>query len=355
MKLCQELLGNRMDNVVISVIMPVYNAEKFLDNSIKKVLQQSYTDFELILVNDGSIDSSDIIINNWERIDKRIKSIYQTNAGPSSARNSGLRNSTGKYILFLDSDDELQDNALKTMIDEIENTDLLIFGYYNFYGQSHKSNSVCATSRKGIFSISDFVDYFGIFLEENQFHYIWNKLYKKSYLSGLYFNEDVKIGEDLLFNLAYFSRINNVSLIDNILYNHNFYNESSITKQYQEDILKYRELQIEAVRSFLKAKNGFSDSNKFAVNKNFLIKYISILFSLESKNSNLSFIEKRKKIGTIINSAKHNNILNSEPRKSWQKSITFLMKKEQIIILQITVKSIKLLQTLKKIMQKSSK
>lgn len=104
----------------VSVIIPVYNSEKYLDSCITSVLNQTYNDFQLILVNDGSKDGSEDICRNYARKDKRIVVINQENKGVSAARNTGIENSTGKYITFLDSDDELEPQAIEWMVQDIE-------------------------------------------------------------------------------------------------------------------------------------------------------------------------------------------------------------------------------------------
>ena len=104
----------------ISVIIPVYNVEKFIEQSIKSVLNQTYKNLEIILVDDGSTDSSGSICDEYSKKDKRIKVIHQDNKGLSGARNSGLDIATGKYIMFLDSDDYFENNSCEILYSEIE-------------------------------------------------------------------------------------------------------------------------------------------------------------------------------------------------------------------------------------------
>ena len=100
---------------MISVIVPVYNAEKFIDRCIKSILNQNYNDFEIILVDDGSPDKCLKICDEWAEKDERIKVIHKINGGVSSARNAGLKVAKGEFVTFVDSDDTLYDCALLNM------------------------------------------------------------------------------------------------------------------------------------------------------------------------------------------------------------------------------------------------
>ncbi len=119
-----------MSNVLISVIMPVYNAEIYLKNSIESVLNQDFNDYELLIIDDASTDNSLSICNSYAGSSNKIKVIAQeANQGQSAARNIGIENSRGKYLCFVDSDDCLCQNALSTIVTEMENNGLDVFGY----------------------------------------------------------------------------------------------------------------------------------------------------------------------------------------------------------------------------------
>ena len=108
-----------MDKAKVSIIVPIYNTERYLDACIRSVLNQTYTNWELILVNDGSNDGSGRICQTYSTLDKRIIYILQDNFGVSAARNAGIINSTGDYFAFLDSDDELESNAIELLLCDI--------------------------------------------------------------------------------------------------------------------------------------------------------------------------------------------------------------------------------------------
>ena len=117
-----------MSNYAVSIVVPVYNAEKYLPKCIDSILNQTFKNFELILVNDGSKDNSLIICEDYKVSDRRIKVINKKNEGVSIARNIGINSAKGKYIMFIDSDDWIESNMVEKMYDAIQNSDIAICG-----------------------------------------------------------------------------------------------------------------------------------------------------------------------------------------------------------------------------------
>ena len=122
----------------ISIIVPVYNVEKYLEKCIKSILNQTFTDFELILVNDGSTDKSGVICDNYKNIDDRIIVIHKKNEGLSSARNSGLDIAKGRYIGFVDSDDYINNDMYHKLYEALikNNSDISICKFVKVYDDS---------------------------------------------------------------------------------------------------------------------------------------------------------------------------------------------------------------------------
>lgn len=131
-----------INNNLLSVIIPIYNGEKFLDCCIKSVLEQTYKNIELILVDDGSTDSSCLICQKYASTDNRIKYIFKENGGPGSARNVGIENSTGDFIAFVDCDDWVEQNSYYFLMSEFENNIDAVFGKGRKV-YSNKSTQIC--------------------------------------------------------------------------------------------------------------------------------------------------------------------------------------------------------------------
>jgi glycosyltransferase involved in cell wall biosynthesis len=208
---------------LVSIIMPVYNTEKYLSNAVESILLQTYNNFELILVNDGSTDQSGTICDEFAKKDSRIKVIHQNNAGVSAARNTGIDNSMGKYIQFIDSDDNFEKNLLDIVVSEFEsrNCDLVIFGYTNKGNHGPRRSQV--TSDMCIYKKEDFLYNFYTDSNKNQLiWYCWNMMYRAAIIkkNKIYFNKDYSVGEDSLFTLNYIIKSKNISVLNKLLYNH---------------------------------------------------------------------------------------------------------------------------------------
>ena len=190
---------------LISVIMPVYNAEKTVVSSIQSVMTQSYKNWELIVIDDGSVDRSGIICDKMASHDSRIKVYHLKNGGVSKARNWGLAHAKGDLICFIDSDDILLQDAMKTICGMESSIDLLIFGYTLF--PSDIVQTVKCT--KSYQSIGQFIEDFDEISQNHLLNCVWNKCFKKSIIDRYHcqFPEDISMGEDLVFVLAYIKKM----------------------------------------------------------------------------------------------------------------------------------------------------
>lgn len=220
--------------------MPVYNCQHLLHKGINSILSQTYTNWELIIVDDGSTDDSGKRAEEFSIQDDRIKVIHKTNGGPSGARNVGLKAATGEYIYFIDSDDELLPNGLNLMLNEMikNKTDWVIAGYNIINENAVNKVYLPAINNGNIQSGELFLTLFNKMLINS----LWNKLYKKEKIIAL-FNEDIKWGEDLEFNLNYIKNINSFTLISECVYNYFIYiNQNSLTsmsqkRKYEQNLL----------------------------------------------------------------------------------------------------------------------
>lgn len=178
---------------LISVIIPVYNVEKYLIECLDSVVYQTYKDLEIILIDDGSSDSSPEICNRYMEKDSRIQVIHQKNGGAANAKNTGLRVATGEYLAFLDSDDFLEPDAYEYMLKEIEKeeADVIQCSFRNIY--LNGSESIVVLSEKQEFSSSE---YLARFTQDWTCGLLWDKLYKRSLFENIYFEEGHKIDDE---------------------------------------------------------------------------------------------------------------------------------------------------------------
>lgn len=189
-----------MNKKLVSIIMPVYQAEEFLCDAINSVLAQTYSKWELILVDDGSTDSSGKICDAYAQKDNRIKVIHQWNAGQSSARNSGMDVAEGEYIGFLDNDDSYYPDAVSILVNNIEdnNADIAAGSYVARY---EKGTFIHDTHSGSVYMWNNYEAMKEFLARENMDIYVWTKLYRKSFLDKYRIRFEVgRCDEDFLFN-----------------------------------------------------------------------------------------------------------------------------------------------------------
>lgn len=217
--------------VLYSVIVPVYNAEFALDKTIQSVLAQSEVDFELILVDDGSTDRSLSICNAYAERDGRIIVVHKENGGVSSARNTGLRQAKGKYIVFVDSDDIVAPDLLYTMRDS--DADLVMVGFDDYDSEGKVTSSYKEKCERYTINDDESINHF---LNSRYSVFIWGKRYKRDIIKNtIRFNERHMFSEDILFNNEYILHTNDVEIIDKVGYHHchyQFETLSSVTGKY---------------------------------------------------------------------------------------------------------------------------
>lgn len=209
-----------MDEYYVSIIIPIYNVEKYLDRCIQSVLKQSYENLEIILVDDGSPDRSPDMCDEYSKIDQRVKVVHKENGGLSDARNAGLEVAKGDYIVFLDSDDYVDltmvEDAVRTM--EEYSYDVVVWGYYtDFVDMEEKLIS----SRKSSFISGNFSKTdLGDLIITNEIigilGYAWNKMYKKDLLieNDLKFTKGLSLIEDIVFNGQALIKADKISFIN---------------------------------------------------------------------------------------------------------------------------------------------
>ena len=196
------------DVCVISIIVPVYNTEKYLPLCIESILSQNYSGFELLLVDDGSTDHSGAVCDKLAEKDSRIRVFHKENGGVSSARNLGMDHAKGEWVLFMDSDDEMIHNGLNIMISKLSsNIDLAIYGYEVYNDNGDKTYSINNRITKQMTNLEAMAELFAASYYRYQ-GYIWNKLFRKSVIdsSRLRFSNDIFYNEDRLFIIQFLNQ-----------------------------------------------------------------------------------------------------------------------------------------------------
>lgn len=301
--------------IKFSIIMPVYNFQEHLKKSINSIIGQTYCNWELIIINDGSIDDSKKICNEYFKLDKRIRVFHQKNKGVSASRNKALEKVSGDYVCFVDSDDWVNRFWLEKInkwILENPNVELIINGWINEYSNFSEKETIITDNCK--INNLDFREYYIKMYNENKFPgFCWNKVYKRSILEGLRFREDFNIVEDEIYNYEVYKNSKEILLISDAFYHYRRDTEISLTK-----IAKFkREKNI-----YYNAKQFYEIINKFY--KNWEVEENRYIYDVKRKyiNSmydclvNISIFEENNKdkfkyINEIINDKYFQDALNS--------------------------------------------
>ena len=200
----------------ISVIVPVFNAEPYLPRCLDSIISQSCTDFELLLIDDGSTDGSGIICDSYADRDGRIRVFHKENGGVSSARNLGIDNAQGEWLYFVDSDDELLPGGLRTLVDNIsDDVDVAMGGFEsadefgNVTREATKSVNLRLSRKESVITLYRGQGCCGYFF----LGYTWQRLFRKSLVDrfSLRFDTSIAIKEDTLFVMQYLRKSNGIT------------------------------------------------------------------------------------------------------------------------------------------------
>lgn len=239
---------------MISIIIPIYNSESLLNDCVACIIGQDYSDWELLLIDDGSTDGSGEIAHRWSEIDSRVKYYRKENGGVSSARNYGLDRAKGEYIMFVDSDDLCASTMVSALSVAIrQNLDMAMCDILRFHDGDNIEQSVYVSDKdiqflSGIGNIYRFMDRAG------HLHAPYARLYRQEIIKtyGIRFDESLSLGEDLLFNLDYLRRVKTCAYISGALY---YYHDTvdslskSISSDYADIQLRLFDCKLDFVRT----------------------------------------------------------------------------------------------------------
>ena len=206
-----------MESSDISIILPVYNAENIIDRTINTIEKQTYNKYELIIINDGSTDNTREICLKHSQKNNKIKYIEIENNGVSNARNLGISKAKGKYICFIDSDDEYDLKFIEKMIQHISDEKLIVCAYDRINENNGNIREIKVDKSINTKPIKQQIE----ILQSNLlFNQVWNKIYLKKIIqeSNIKFDKNLSIGEDYVFNIEYIKNIKNIEYIDEVLY-----------------------------------------------------------------------------------------------------------------------------------------
>ena len=283
-----------MNNDLISVIIPVYNVEKFLPYSLDRVINQTYKNLEIILINDGSTDNSKAICKQYEEKDNRIKLINQKNQGAAVARNTGLDNASGKYIGFVDSDDVISLEFYTGLYKLLKETDSDIsecasvqISEDDLFNKNYKFDNIdnidfITTNSLGALNRINSEE---IYITGKSI-VVWNKLYKRQLFNDIRFPIGKKYEDDLT-TYKIFNKINKLASTEKVLYNYVQRKNSLMHKEFSMD-------RLEALEVFDNYEHFFKEYNNRYLYVKCLVRYLRILYTILEELYNSQYKEKEK-------------------------------------------------------------
>lgn len=299
---------------IVSIIIPVYNAEKYLGYCLNSIASQTYRNLEIILVNDGSTDDSLKICNNYAFLDSRIRVIDIPNAGVSNARNVGLKAATGEYIEFADADDVLNPQMVETLVDKMDTyqSDLVICGFEMVSLNSNQQpqdiihfNSA-SLGEECVYTQQLFFEKLSCILwRTSLLECPWNKMFRKDIIRNynLQFPIDKSLGEDFCFNIDYFAYVNKVVILSDELYYYMQINQTALTRKFQAN---YFEDQLYLIKKFddvVRKNIKLSKQERVYLAEYMVAKTIQSIRHLFDENSGLASAQRKARIAEIINNS----------------------------------------------------
>ena len=296
-----KMLKLNDEDFLISIVIPIYNAEKYLEECLNSIKNQTYKNFEVIMVNDGSKDESETICKRFLEYDARFRYFTKENGGVSSARNLGLDNVKGDFITFIDSDDWIAENHLELLINSIKktNSDIVVSCYKEFDNNIDTYYTIVYTKQeKNLLNFEkmnrdDFLTIFPKLMSINVcFNNAVAKLFRKELVNNLRFDTSIKYGEDLDFYFSLYLNVESISYVDELTYVYRIHGDSTTSnfnQEYAEQELsifkkmfkKIQEIGLPTIHYFNKFQKLLKARVNYIKNKVLLNEHLDFLKNIE--------------------------------------------------------------------------
>uniref|UniRef100_UPI003FF051F5 glycosyltransferase n=1 Tax=Faecalibacterium prausnitzii TaxID=853 RepID=UPI003FF051F5 len=293
-----------VNDSLVSIIVPVYNAEKYIDNCVTSVVNQTYSKWELLLIDDGSFDSSGMICDNYSRLNSRIRVVHQKNLGVSAARNRGIECAEGEYIAFLDVDDALPQESLKTLVNSLidNNADVAMGITCGEKWENHSGVEIWKGEDGIRYSLMD----------DPYTCAAWGKLYRRELIGETRFDREIKINEDSLFVFQIMCKKPVCVCVNKEIYQYIQVSGSASRSDFSEkyfDILKVSDLK------YKKIEEQFPQMHDLA--KNMLLKARMNVLRLLAVRTRDEYRDVEKKLLEYILDNKEDYIPSSKECNQW--------------------------------------
>lgn len=327
----------------ISVIIPVYNKAKYLTTILTEVKNQRFTDFECIIIDDGSTDDSSLISDKFAKSDTRFKVIHIVNSGVSHARNVGIKSAKGEYITFIDADDQIHMNYLKNLFDCIScnNVDIVISSYKKFW-DNDKKTEIIKYPLSGLKYVDQILQDFAYIQKKTGiFGCCVAKIFSSKLVSDIEFDESIKLAEDFDFYLKIYDSIQTIYFDEHPYY---YYRQEAINSTSlicDSDIDYFSQLKINLrYRNFLQNKGAYKEENRKIVDDN-LSNYLYLTI-------NYSPMKSFNKVFNDLICIQKNENISLENARGFKNIILFLLGHRLLFLTKIIICTKRVLHNFKK-------
>lgn len=305
-------------SILFSIIIPVYNVDQYLSKCLDSIINQSYQSLEIILVDDGSTDSSASICDRYALNDKRVKVIHQSNSGVSMARNAGLKVVSGDYISFVDPDDWVESNMYQTLANYLKNRDIDIVRF-NAYRKDNVLNPlpfIGNYSGKKLeeditLSLIGAKDFGGMFI----LGVLWLHVFKREIIEKhhIRFKKELRRCEDRLFTISAILYSQNMMFVNDVLYHYQVYNES-LSNKYDSERWQQEQIYLDYVqKEYTKCKNSIfiTEANR-RLDNDYLLRIITSINNEFFSDNNNKFRQRYFNTRNIINIKKISELFEKQ-------------------------------------------
>ncbi|MDD6808023.1 MAG: glycosyltransferase [Oscillospiraceae bacterium] len=320
-----------MDKPLVSVIAPVYGVEKYIPRAVESLQSQTYNNWELFLVDDGSKDNSGKVCDEYAKKDTRIKVIHKENGGAPSARNIAIGQAEGKYMFFMDPDDWAESKMLEDLVDtaEYHNSQLVVCGFYidTYYSDTDKYQQEQAVPTHYFKTQQEFREYAYKMFDASLLYAPWNKLVRADFIKENNLIFPNTFWDDLPWNLSVVRNVERVSVIDKKYYHFIRQRQESEGAKYRDNLYEKREEEQDWMEELFKYWNIDTEETREFLSRRYVERAIGCIENITNPNCKLPILKKIETIFKIINSKRIRYALKiAQPNSKYMKIMLLPMK-----------------------------
>ena len=337
--------GIKVEEIKVSIIVPIYNGEVYIKRCIDSLINQTLRNIEIILIDDGSTDTTPEIVDEYSNKGDKIKVFHKSNGGVSEARNFGVKNANGIYILFVDADDWCEPDMAEKMYTTAMNnlSDLVCVGY----SMDDENGKTILINKSDSFMESSEKDEIAEIISKTNISYAVTKLYKLSLIQNneIFFKTNLSLGEDALFVYDYLLNVKSMAVIDEVLYHYVRCNDQSLSTKYVYNIDQFIEIIFDKKRELFERFPMYKELSEEAGYKREISSTMMYIFNNYKLGCPLNSKERRTFIKQFMTNANIDKVFNECTANNLRDRIFLILYKLKSPLLMDLVYSMRLLTT----------